>query len=98
MPIFGVIGGFILDVQAKDPHFEDLQSWVGLDDAWRDFTRSAQALQLRPGPQSLADFLRAHQPALIKADAIRLARARRWIAHTERFPRMAFDLLTGVKP
>lgn len=65
---------------------------------WGDMAKECPFLGLRPGRWGFHNFLRNHRDALVKADAIRLAKNKFWIAHRERFIATAFELLTGKQP
>ncbi len=65
---------------------------------WNDMAKECPFLGLRPGRWAFHNFLRHHRDALVKADAIRLAKNKFWIAHRERFITTAFALITGQHP
>lgn len=69
--------------------------WVTGADAWRAFTQQHAELGYRHGRQQFHNFLRHHRQSLIAQDAIRRAKGKFWVAHTERFCELAFDLATG---
>jgi hypothetical protein len=66
--------------------------------AWEIFVLRHPELALRPGKWAFHNFLRAHREALRRADAIRLARRRFWVANAERFCEVGFACATGVDP
>ena len=66
--------------------------WTTAHEAWRQFTKVHPELAYRDGAQQFYNFLRYHRDALVQQDAIRRARGRFWIAHTERFVAAAFEL------
>lgn len=70
--------------------------WLIAEQAWRHFAQANPILDLRPSKWAFNNFLRTARPALLKADAIRKAKSKHWIAHLERFPKVAFDILTGA--
>ena len=66
--------------------------------AWEIFVLRHPELALKPGQWAFHNFLRAHREALRRADAIRLARRRFWVANVERFCEAGFACATGVDP
>lgn len=68
--------------------------WTTAHNAWRLFTKEHPELAYRDGAQQFYNFLRYHRDALVARDAIRRAKRRFWIAHTERFSEAAFELAT----
>ncbi len=77
--------------QTQPPRSE----WQTGPQAWDEFVRRHPELALSPGRWSFHNFLRLHRPALVGADAIRLAQGRHWVAHVERFCAVAFECSTG---
>lgn len=69
--------------------------WVVADEGWRNFCATHPELDLRPSKWAFNNFLRSTREKLLDADAIRKAKGKHWIIHTERFDTAAFDLLTG---
>jgi len=69
--------------------------WVVGAKAWADFASSHVELGYRPGQMNFHNFLRNARATLLRHDAIRRAKNRYWIAHTERFPEVAFAISTG---
>ena len=69
--------------------------WASLESVWHDFVSANPVLDMRPDPWALTNFLRSTREKLVDADAIRKAKGRFWIAHVERFPAVAFALITG---
>jgi hypothetical protein len=72
--------------------------WQKADQVWEAFTRRHPELSLPSGRWGFHNFLRTHRQALIKADALRLARNRFWLGHMDRFARAAFECATGREP
>ena len=52
-------------------------------------------LAYRDGRQQFHNFLRYHRQALVQRDALRRAKGKFWVAHTEPFIEVAFELATG---
>jgi hypothetical protein len=73
----------------------EASEWKVAHEAWAEFCTRHPELGFRQGHWPFHNFLRFHRPALIAADAIRLARKRFWIAHRERFSTVAFECATG---
>lgn len=73
-------------------------SWATGPEAWKTFTRTHPELGYREGPQQFHNFLRHHREALLRADAMRKAKSKFWVAHQERFCEIAFELATGMIP
>jgi hypothetical protein len=71
--------------------------WITAADAWVAFVKKHPELAYRPGHWQFHNFLRQHRDALCAADAMRKAKGRHWIAHRERFEKVAFDCATGAK-
>ena len=69
--------------------------WTTGPDAWKTFTERHPELGYRDGRQQFHNFLRRHREALVKHDALRLAKRRFWVARQERFCELAFELATG---
>lgn len=63
--------------------------------AWSEFVKRHPELGYRAGKWPFHNFLRYFRPALEKADAIRLAKRRFWIAHRIRFNDVAFACASG---
>jgi hypothetical protein len=63
---------------------------------WVDFVHQNPEMGYRLGKRQFHNFLRLHRDALVAPDAIRLAKKRFWIGHTERFPAAAFACATEV--
>lgn len=74
----------------------DSSEWRTGPQAWEAFTQQHPELGYRPGRWPFHNFLRIFKGPLLAADAIRIARGRHWVAHGERFARVAFDCATGV--
>jgi hypothetical protein len=72
--------------------------WVTGLCAWEQFGQKHPELGYKPGHMNFHNFLRIHRDALRGSDAIRLAKRRFWVAHLDRFCRVAFDCATGVSP
>jgi hypothetical protein len=72
--------------------------WQTGPNAWAEFVRRHPELGYRPGKWPFHNFLRIYKRTLTSNDAIRLAKGRHWIAHTERFCNVAFDACTGRLP
>lgn len=70
--------------------------WRTGPQAWDEFVRRHPELGLRPGRWPFHNFLRHHRDELVRADAIRLAQNRFWVAHVERFRLAAFDCATNA--
>lgn len=70
--------------------------WVTGQRAWEQFIYKHPELGYKAGHMNFHNFLRVHREALKQADAIRLAKRRFWVAHTERFCSVAFDCATGA--
>jgi hypothetical protein len=70
-------------------------SWTTGHNAWSIFTQTHPELGYRDGRQQFYNFLRRNRAALVDYDALRLAKGRFWVAHKERFCRLAFVLATG---
>ncbi len=68
--------------------------WDFAHNVWIEFAENHPELSLNPGTWGLTNFLRNAKVDLLKADAIRKARAGHWIANRKRFDATAFDLLT----
>lgn len=62
---------------------------------WDNFTEQRPELGLRKGKWAFHNFLRPYRSALVRADVIRMARNRFWLAHVDRFDEVAFDCATG---
>lgn len=82
-------------------------NWMAAEDVWSAFARDHPILNFPIGRWGLVNFLRSRRcpddptpcrEFLIRADVIRRARGRFWVAHKERFAPVAFDLSTGVIP
>lgn len=71
-------------------------NWRVGPDVWADFTKQHPVLGYQPGKWQFHNFLRSFRDELIEADAIRKAKGRFWIAHSERFAVVAFDCATGA--
>jgi hypothetical protein len=71
--------------------------WTTGHGAWSALTQTHPELSYRDGRQQFHNFLRTNRDALVAADAIRKAKGRHWIAHTERFIAVAFELATRGK-
>lgn len=69
--------------------------WRTGPEAWAVFVERHPELGYRPGKWPFHNFLRFHRTRLIEQDAIRLARKRFWIAHSERFCAVAFECATA---
>lgn len=69
--------------------------WTTAHDAWKRFTQVHPELAYRDGAQQFYNFMRNHRDALVACDALRRAKGKFWIAHTERFTEAAFELATG---
>ena len=74
------------------------QSWATGPDAWKQFTKQHPELGYRDGRQQFHNFLRYHRDALVRADALRRAKGKFWVAHQSRFCEVAFALATGKDP
>jgi hypothetical protein len=72
--------------------------WTTGHDAWHLFTLAHPELAYRDGTQQFYNFLRYYRKELVEKDAIRRAKGRFWIAHTDRFNEAAFELATGGAP
>lgn len=70
--------------------------WKVGADVWADFVDQHPELGFKAGRWPFHNFLRLHRAALVRHDAIRLAKRRFWIAHIERFSEVAFDCATGT--
>jgi hypothetical protein len=62
---------------------------------YNEFVKIHSELHFKCGRWGFHNFLRNHRAELVRADAIRKARGRFWIAHRVRFPHAAFALSTG---
>ena len=71
--------------------------WQTGPDAWQAFTILHPELGYRAGKWQFHNFLRLFKSRLVRSDAIRLAKGRHWIAHVDRFCKVAFDCATGVE-
>ena len=69
--------------------------WMTGHQAWKQFTDQHPELGYRDGRQQFHNFLRANRDALVARDALRRAKNKFWIAHTQRFREAAFELATG---
>ena len=69
--------------------------WVTGPQAWTTFCELHPELAYTPSPWAFHNFLRYFKQPLLDADAIRLAKARHWIAHVDRFEQTAFACATG---
>lgn len=69
--------------------------WTTAHEAWRVFTQVHPELSYRDGRQAFYNFMRLYREELVAADAIRRAKKKHWVAHTERFIAVAFALATG---
>ena len=69
--------------------------WATGPDAWKTFTQQHPELGYRDGRQQFHTFLRYHRDALVRADALRRAKGKFWVAHQSRFCEVAFALATG---
>jgi hypothetical protein len=70
--------------------------WLSGIDAWRQFVHNHPELGYRVGKWGFHNFLRHFREPLARADAIRLAKKKFWIAHPERFSEVAFECATGT--
>lgn len=70
------------------------REWLLASDAFDAFRDKHPELALTGGHWGFHNMLRQNRSALEKADAIRKANGRHWIAHVDRFHRALFDLLT----
>ena len=70
--------------------------WATGLDAWAAFVNKHPELGYRADRWSFHNFLRHFRQPLIDEDAIRVAKRRFWIAHRERFCRIAFACASGV--
>jgi hypothetical protein len=68
--------------------------WLTGPSAWDGFVKYHPELGFPKGRWGFHNFLRNHKEKLCKADAIRLARNKFWIAHQSRFNEQAFALAT----
>lgn len=84
--------------QPENSNQQPDHEWSTGTAAWNHFVEVNPVLGLSPGHWSFHNFLRHHRQALVNTDAIRRAKNRFWIAHRDRFCRIAFDLATGVNP
>jgi hypothetical protein len=69
--------------------------WTTGADAWSAFVERHPELGYKSGRMSFHNFLRNTRSQLLDKDAIRLAKNKFWIAHTDRFCSVAFDCATG---
>lgn len=69
--------------------------WSTGPSAWAEFVDRHPELGYRPGRWPFHNFLRYFRHALVRADAIRLAKGRFWIAHRVRFNDAAFACASG---
>ncbi len=69
--------------------------WLQGADAWKHFAQQHPELGYDAGRMAFYNFLRYHRGRLVEADAIRRAKRRFWVAHSERFQKVAFDCATG---
>lgn len=70
--------------------------WLSGADAWKHFAQQHPELGYSSNRMAFYNFLRYHRDRLVETDAIRRAKRRFWVAHAERFGRVAFDCATGV--
>jgi hypothetical protein len=73
--------------------------WTCAISRWAAFVHDHPELGYKSGRTALYNFLRLYKQVLSANDAIRKAKNRFWIAHSERFEQVAFDCATGkAKP
>lgn len=75
---------------------ETASEWTTGPEAWDQFVKQHPELGYRPGVWPFHNFLRLFRDALLESDALRKAKCRHWIAHRQRFSRVAFDCATGA--
>jgi hypothetical protein len=79
----------------KENMTTNTHEWVTGPDAWHAFIHEHPELGYPPGKWGFHNFLRHYREALMKADAIRLAKRRFWVAHVSRFKAASFECATG---
>lgn len=84
----------MLDQQSSTPSSQ----WDRATRTWVLFTERHPELGYSPEFWSMHNFFRRNGESLVNADAIRRAKNRYWIAHTERFIECAFACATGKQP
>ena len=70
------------------------KEWMLATEAFNAFRDKHPELALTGGHWGFHNMLRQNKARLEKADAIRKANGKHWIAHVDRFHRALFDLLT----
>lgn len=75
---------------------QETTAWATGPTVWSIFVDRHPELGYSVGRMNFHNFLRVHREALLRNDAIRMAKRRYWIAETERFVRVAFDCATGM--
>jgi hypothetical protein len=81
----------------KEFEMQTNSEWQTGLSAWADFVARHPELGYRPGKYPFHNFLRHFRQELVQGDGLRKARSRHWVAHVERFNRIAFDCATGLK-